>query len=79
MYNFAVRLAWVAAFAVPVGETWRRWGALWVQPLAYLDDVVAGVFFLIGAWMAHRGEAGRRWLAAAYGFATGLMALSLDK
>ena len=77
MYTFAVRLAWFAAFALPLGETWRRWGALWVEPLAYLDDIVAGVLFLIGASMANRGEAGSRWLSAAYGFATGLMALSL--
>ena len=77
MYTFAKRLAWFAAFALPLGETWRRWGALWVQPLAYLDDIVVGVLFLIGAWMADRGEVGRRWLAAAYGFATGLMVLSL--
>jgi hypothetical protein len=77
MYTFARRLAWIAAFALPLGETWRRWGALWVEPLAYLDDIVVGALFLIGAWMANRGEVGRRWLAAAYGFATGLMALSL--
>jgi hypothetical protein len=77
VYTFARRLAWLAAFALPLGETWRRWGSLWVEPAAYLDDLVAGVLFLIGAWMANRGEVGRRWLAAAYGFATGLMALSL--
>ena len=77
MFTFARRLAWLAAFALPIGETWRRWGALWVQPVAYLDDVVMGVLFLLGAVMSTRGERGRRWLAAAYGSAVMLMILSL--
>jgi len=77
MFTFARVLAWIAAFALPIGETWRRWGALWVQPVAYLDDLVMGVLFLVGAVMSTRGESGRRWLAAAYGCATGLMFLSL--
>ena len=77
MYAFATRLAWIAAFALPLGETWRRWGALWVEPTAYLDDIVLGVMFLLGAWMSRRGEHGRRWLAAAYGCAVGIMSLSL--
>ena len=52
MYAFARRLAWLAAFALPLGETWRRWGALWVQPTAYLDDIVAGIGEFAGALAA---------------------------
>ena len=77
MFTLARRLAWVAGFALPVVETWRRWGALWVQPAAYLDDVVMGVLFLLGAVMSTRGERGRRWLAATYGFAVCLNLVSL--
>ena|SRR5688572_10854140 len=77
MFTFARRLAWIAAFALPIVETWRRWGALWVQPVAYLDDVVMGVLFLLGAVMSTRGELGRRWLAATYGCAVCLNFLSL--
>jgi hypothetical protein len=77
MFTFARTLAWFAAFALPIVETWRRWGALWVQPVAYLDDVVMGALFLVGAVMSTRGEFGRRWLAAVYGCATCLNVLSL--
>lgn len=70
-------MAWIAAFALPIGETWRRWGALWVEPVAYLDDVVMGVLFLLGAVMSTRGERGRRWLAAVYGCAAALCFFSL--
>jgi hypothetical protein len=42
MLTFARRLAWIAAFALPIVEPWRRWGALWVRPVAYLDDGVMG-------------------------------------
>ena len=77
MFTFARRLAWFAAFALPIAETWRRWGALWVQPAAYLDDVVMGVLFLLGAVMSTRGERGRRWLAATYGSAVCLNLVSL--
>ena len=77
MFTFARRLAWIAAFALPLVETWRRWGALWVHPVAYLDDVVMGGLFLLGAVMSTRGERGRRWLAAVYGCAVCLNFLSL--
>ena len=77
MFTFARWLAWVAAFALPIVETWRRWGALWVHPVAYLDDVVMGGLFLLGAVMSTRGERGRRWLAAVYGCAVCLNFLSL--
>ena len=62
---------------LPIVETWRRWGALWVHPVAYLDDVVMGGLFLLGAVMSTRGERGRRWLAAVYGCAVALVVFSL--
>jgi len=45
MYRFSERLAVVAGIVLPVGETLRRWGSLWVQPWAYLDDIFIGAFF----------------------------------
>ena len=77
MFTFSRRLAWIAAFALPIVETWRRWGALWVQPVAYLDDVVMGGLFLLSAVMSTRSELGRRWLAATYGCAVCLNLFSL--
>lgn len=77
MFTFARRLAWIAGVLLPIGETWRRWGSLWVQPVAYVDDLVMGALFLVGAAMAGRGARGARWLAAAYGCALGVMSLSL--
>jgi peptidoglycan/LPS O-acetylase OafA/YrhL len=78
MYSFSERLAWVAAFLIPAAETARRWGTWWDFPPAYLDDVLIGVFFVVGA-LASRywQEAGPRWLAASYGFACGIGFLSL--
>ena len=45
MYPFSERLAVVAGIVLPVGETVRRWGSLWVYPWAYLDDVLIGCMF----------------------------------
>jgi hypothetical protein len=73
MYRFSQRLAWVAGVVLPLGETLRRWGTWWEFPPAYLDDVLIGAFFLVGAWKSHRSPlAGPRWLAAAYGCAFGI-------
>ena len=73
MYQFSERLAVVASIILPVGETLRRWGSLWVYPWAYLDDLFIGAFFLVGAWMSRRRPGiGDRWLSAAYGFACAL-------
>lgn len=77
MFTFARRVAWIAGVLLPIGETWRRWEALWAQPVAYVDDLVMGALFLLGAAMAGRGARGARWLVAAYGCALGVMSLSL--
>lgn len=70
MYRFSERLAVVAGVVLPVGETFRRWGSLWVYPWAYLDDVFIGACFLTAAWMSRRRPLiGERYLSAAYGFA----------
>ena len=52
MYRFSERLAWVAGVVLPVLETVRRWGTWWEFPPAYLDDLLIGGFFLVGAWMS---------------------------
>jgi|SRR6185503_12194410 len=78
MYRFSQRLAWVAGVVIPLGETLRRWGSWWEVPTAYLDDLVIGACFLIGAWMSRRNSPiGIRCLAAAYGCACGIGFLSL--
>jgi len=70
VYRFSERLAVVAGIVLPIGETLGRWGSLWVQPWAYLDDIFIGAFFLIAAWMSRRRPGiGERCLSAAYGFA----------
>ena len=78
MYRFSERLAWVAGVVLPVGETLRRWGTWWEFPPAYLDDLLIGAFFLVGAWKSRRRPVvGSRWLAAAYGCACGIGFMSL--
>src|SRR5215831_9712505 len=84
MYRFSERLAVVAGIVLPIGETLRRWGSLWVQPWAYLDDVFIGAFFLVAVWMSRRRPGvGERCLSAAYGFACaigcGSLALALTE
>ena len=48
------RLAYVFGVLTPLAETLRRWGTWWVNPPAFLDDFLIGVFLLGGAW-ATRG------------------------
>jgi hypothetical protein len=73
MYRFSEGLAWVAGIVLPVGETLRRWGTWWDVPLAYLDEVFIGVFFIAAAVRSRRGDtAGARWLAASFGFGCGM-------
>lgn len=57
---------------IPLAETVRRWGELWADPPAYLDDWLLGAFLIAGAWSAGRGERGIRVLAAAWGAALGM-------
>jgi len=78
MYRFSQWLAWIAGVVLPVGETWRRWGTWWDYPPAYLDDVFIGAFLLVAAAMTKRSpQAGRPWLAGAYGFAVGIGLMNL--
>jgi hypothetical protein len=73
MYKFSEALAWVAGVTLPVGETLRRWGSWWDVPLAYLDDVFIGAFFLFAAWRSRQGDdAGQRWLIASFGVGCGI-------
>lgn len=77
MYRFSQRLAWLAGVVLPLGETLRRWGTWWEVPAAYLDDVLIGAVFLLGASMSYRSQVGPRWLAAAYGCACAIGSMSL--
>ncbi|MFN7923723.1 MAG: hypothetical protein U0Q16_26715 [Bryobacteraceae bacterium] len=78
MYRFSKRLALAAGLVLPIGETWRRWGALWDYPPAYLDDLFIGAFFLYALWVGRTESAvATRTLCAAYGFAFAIALLPL--
>lgn len=68
------RLAYVFGVLTPLAEVVRRWGTWWVNPPAFLDDVLIGAFLLAGAWATRRtsGSGRRAVLAAAWGFACGM-------
>jgi hypothetical protein len=68
-------LAYVFGVLAPLAETFRRWGAWWVNPPAFLDDFLIGAFLIAGAWATRKepSSSGRRAiLAAAWGFACGM-------
>ena len=69
------RLAWVFGVITPLAEVLRRWGTWWVNPPAFLDDVLIGGFLIAGAWAtgnASTSGSRRSVLAAAWGFACGM-------
>ena len=74
--TFSRRLAVVAGLVLPVVETFRRWnqlGDLRVWPF-WVDDWAIGLFLLYGAWRVGKDSArGRPFLAAAWGFALGMV------
>ena len=71
--TFSRRAALVIGILLPLGETLRRWGTWFVDPPAYLDDLSIGAFLLIAFWLSARdGSVGRRYLAAAWGYACGM-------
>jgi hypothetical protein len=74
--GFSRRLAVVAGLVLPVLETARRWhqlGDFRVWPF-WLDDWAIGLFLLTGAWRVGKEPArGRPLLAAAWGFALGMV------
>lgn len=68
------RLAYALGVLTPLGETVRRWGTWWDEPLIFLDDYLIGAFLIAGAW-ATRGVAsnrGKALLAAAWSFTLGM-------
>lgn len=77
MYRFSQRLAWTAGLVIPLGETLRRWGTWWDMPAAYLDDIVIGIFLVVGAWMSRDVAVGARWLSAGWGCACSIGFLSI--
>jgi hypothetical protein len=72
---FSRRLALVFGVLLPIVETIRRWqqlGDIRSWP-AWLDDFVLSACLLYGAWrVARNSEAGRPWLAAAWGITCGM-------
>jgi hypothetical protein len=68
------RLAYVFGVVTPIAETVRRWGTLWDNPPAFLDDYLLGAFLIAGAWATRRPGSARgvAFLAAAWGFASGM-------
>jgi hypothetical protein len=73
--EFSRRLAIVFGVLLPIVETIRRWSQLEdlsVWP-AWLDDFIIAGFLLYGAYRAARNiEAGRLYLATAWGVALGM-------
>ena len=74
--QFGRKLAILFGVLLPAVEVVRRWhqlGDIRALPL-WLDDFLIGGFLLLGAWKTRRDvEAGRPWLAAAVGFAAGMI------
>jgi hypothetical protein len=70
------RLALGLGIFFPCIETWRRCGQFG-QPREWpsiFDDYLAGALLLAAVWQARRSAArGRTWLAAAWGYAVGMM------
>jgi hypothetical protein len=70
------RLAIAGGFLIVVLETVRRWGAWPFLPFL-LDDYIAGAFLVYGGVRSLRDRRrGQRFLAAAWGFASGMAYMS---
>jgi hypothetical protein len=74
--TFSRRMAIAAGLVLPVVETLRRWrqlGDIRVWPF-WLDDWAIGLFLLYAAWRVGKDPVGSRpFLAAAWGFALGMV------
>ena len=72
---FSRRLAIVFGILLPIVETVRRWpqlGDIRIWP-AWLDDLIIAAFLLYAVRRVSKdGEAGRPYLAAAWGFTCGM-------
>lgn len=65
-------LAISGGLLVAILETVRRWDAWPFLPFL-LDDYIAGAFLVYGGWRSLRdAREGQRFLAAAWGFASGM-------
>ena len=74
MMSFSATLAVILGCLAPLAETVRRWHTWREDPAALLDDYLVGIFLLLGAWAVfQRWPSGQRLLAAAWGFASGLL------
>jgi hypothetical protein len=72
------RLAIFLGIIAPVLETIRRWHTWRENPLAFFDDYILGGLLLYGAWRVGKDAgSGQKFLAAAWGFAFGMVYASL--
>jgi hypothetical protein len=75
---FSRNLAVFLGIIAPVLETIRRWHTWQENPPAFFDDYILGGLLLYGAWRVGKNAAsGQRFLAAAWGFAFGMVYASL--
>ena len=75
---FSRRLAIFLGIITPVLETIRRWHTWQENPPAFFDDYILGGLLLYGAWRVGKdAESGQKFLAAAWGFAFGMVYASL--
>jgi hypothetical protein len=71
--KFSRTLAILLGLLAPLAETIRRWNSWRDFPPGLFDDYIMGALLLAGAWLTGRNfRAGRRLLAAAWGFTCGL-------
>lgn len=75
--RFSRNLALFIGIVTPLLETVRRWSTWQQDPVSFFDDYVLGGFLLYGAWRVGKSARdGQRFLAAAWGFALGMVVLS---
>ena len=75
--TFSRNLAIVLGILTPLAETIRRWNTWRADPPSLFDDYILGAFLLYGAWRVSKDtRAGRRFLAAAWGFFCGMAYIS---
>lgn len=68
--NLAILIGLIA----PILETIRRWHTWTEDPPSLFDDYILGGLLLYGAWRVSRDAvSGQKFLAAAWGFALGLV------
>ena len=74
MLKLSRNLAVLLGIITPLLETYRRWSTWQSDPPSFFDDYILGGLLLFGAWQVTRNaKAGQKYLAAAWGFALGMV------